>query len=547
TCHTAKNNAQQTLTGWGDGSNSNAIGKQDDNWVLLNEFTTWNEADKHHGSYVVLLQEKSQQMAKVMGVVDENGKSMIHRDTRCIACHSGIPIRELEMDPDHDGLITEAMVNKAELNRGVSCQGCHGTAEGIDQDTLGWDTEHISKWKWRFLDPHTKAEKFNYYDVRSPVSRTRMCLSCHVGNVREGRVVTHEMYAAGHPPLPGFEVETFSVQEPQHWRNFHQKSPNIRKEFLEKTKDWRDTDYRADDLHNTKDLLVGALVNLSEMITLTTDLADPKVSIPFGNERWASGKKGDWPELSSFSCYACHHDLEDRGWRIQRTPVGVPGRPPLHEWPFLLAEYAVKVTNKGAASNLLQDMEKVKLAAVDGPFGNQPELISQGRKLAKDLREYAKGLEDMPLPRTEAPQMLGQLVELVQNAQRDNLMLDYDSARQVVWAMRVIYEDAMRIEPSDTELYSKKPLEERPGWYSKDDAELTDFQKGMAEFQEIFMVDLRKGKRNDQLFGNDKRPILKWDAEAAMTPVGSYNPQQFLNALSNIRSKISEIKVTNGE
>ena len=32
-----------------------------------------------------------------------------------------------------------------------------------------------------------------------------MCLSCHLGNAREGRVVTHEMYAAGHPPLPGFE------------------------------------------------------------------------------------------------------------------------------------------------------------------------------------------------------------------------------------------------------------------------------------------------------------------------------------------------------
>ena len=32
-------------------------------------------------------------------------------------------------------------------------------------------------------------------------------------------MVTHEMYAAGHPPLPGFEIATFCSQMPPHWES----------------------------------------------------------------------------------------------------------------------------------------------------------------------------------------------------------------------------------------------------------------------------------------------------------------------------------------
>ena len=44
--------------------------------------------------------------------------------------------------------------------------------------------------------------------VRDPVRRTELCLSCHLGSTSENKMVTHAMYAAGHPPLPGFEMET---------------------------------------------------------------------------------------------------------------------------------------------------------------------------------------------------------------------------------------------------------------------------------------------------------------------------------------------------
>src|SRR5207248_334113 len=42
-------------------------------------------------------------------------------------------------------------------------------------------------------------------------------------NVKEGKIVTHEMYAAGHPPLPGIEIATFGDALPRHWETLTEK------------------------------------------------------------------------------------------------------------------------------------------------------------------------------------------------------------------------------------------------------------------------------------------------------------------------------------
>ena len=62
-------------------------------------------------------------------------------------------------------------------------------------------------------------------DLWDPVRRAETCASCHVGNHDEGKVVTHAMYAAGHPPLPGFETATFGDLEPRHWQYLSEKTP----------------------------------------------------------------------------------------------------------------------------------------------------------------------------------------------------------------------------------------------------------------------------------------------------------------------------------
>ena len=60
-------------------------------------------------------------------------------------------------------------------------------------------------------------------DLWDPIVRVRTCVSCHVGNVEQGKVLTHAMYAAGHPPLPGIEASTFAAAMPNHWKPLSQK------------------------------------------------------------------------------------------------------------------------------------------------------------------------------------------------------------------------------------------------------------------------------------------------------------------------------------
>src|SRR5262249_31933344 len=110
---------------------------------------------------------------------------------------------------------------------GVSCDGCHGPAQF-------WLAEHFAvdekgERAWRTLSPADKEAR-GMLDVRNPVKRAEMCMSCPVGSAAEGKIVTHSMYAAGHPPLPGFEVDGFSKNLPPHWRDlkdvpFLQKAP----------------------------------------------------------------------------------------------------------------------------------------------------------------------------------------------------------------------------------------------------------------------------------------------------------------------------------
>ena len=60
-------------------------------------------------------------------------------------------------------------------------------------------------------------------DLWDPVKRATKCASCHIGNPGEQKVVTHAMYAAGHPPLPGLETATFSDAMPRHWEYLREK------------------------------------------------------------------------------------------------------------------------------------------------------------------------------------------------------------------------------------------------------------------------------------------------------------------------------------
>ncbi len=488
-----------------------------DGWVLLNEVTIWATKDKHYQAYAVLLNARSQQMARIMKVVDNNGESQIHRDKRCLACHSGIPVHQLESD--NRGLVPVELTNDFRLTAGVSCEGCHGPAGKGEGGVEGWLSIHYNKDKWRFMSPKQKWEVHGYVDVRSPVAKTRMCLSCHLGNAHEGKVITHEMYAAGHPPLPGFEVESFIDQEPQHWRNFGDKSEKIRQAFLEKTK----SAYDSAHLHRTKSLLVGAVVNLSEMLKLSADIADADLK--------TSVARPEWPELANFACYACHHDLKAPAWRQDRQLYGMPGRPLLHEWTSALLEVVVDTAGI-TEDELNKHMSAVPQALNTVPFGAPKDLVPAARATADWLDDIARKLEHRDFTAADGRKILQGIVNI---AISENL--DYDSARQLVWAFSAVYSEL------NHSGISAKPGE-LTGWYEdgtgKPKAGLDQIETILASLDAMILLDLRKGREAQQEVSGQQRPVVEVDLTLVLPAVGGYEPAAFQKKFQNIQNRLDK-------
>ena len=397
----------------------------DDQWILYREFAIWSQSDKHGQAYAVLLNERSRQMGKLMGVKE------IHRDTRCLACHTGLPLAD--MMPDDKGMCASEVADMDDVRFGISCEGCHGSS-GDRAETKGWFFPHAiqpptdrsasrADGVWRYLSPQEKQEGFGYTDLRSPANRARACLSCHLGDAPTGRVVTHEMYAAGHPPLPGFEIGAFIQQMPRHWRHPVEKGEQLRKSFLEATRDplFAEGTFRPNGLPKTTAALVGAMASLSQSVTLLADLAEQRTSTLLA-------QRPQWPDLAQYDCFACHHELQSRGWRqFRKQRTGAPGRPLLREWPTALVRLAVDASGR-APEELERQLAPLHVAVAARPYGDPATLVQQARKVASWADDVAADLEKQVLTR-EAGETLRHTI-CQTGSER---IVDYDSARLLVW------------------------------------------------------------------------------------------------------------------
>ena len=174
--------------------------------------------------------------------------------------------------------------------------------------------------------PPAERERIGLFDLRSPARQADQCLSCHIGNANEGKVVTHDMYAAGHPPLPSIEVATFSDLIPRHWWLLAEKK------IREGPQGRRAT--RTGEQERTRLALVGAAVAPQDLDE-APGRRDPR---PTGT---AAVPGLDWPDYARFDCWSCHHDLKRESWRQARGFTGSPGRPPISEWPLAMVELGI--------------------------------------------------------------------------------------------------------------------------------------------------------------------------------------------------------------
>jgi hypothetical protein len=378
------------------------------------EVKIWKEQDKHKDAYVVLRSERAQRMSLILGIKDATA------DRSCLSCH-GVDIRDPNVKID----------KTFKPEEGVSCVACHGAhAEWVDIHGA-----RLQREKWRALSRAEKERDYGMTDLWNPATRAKTCAACHIGDSRQGKVITHAMYAAGHPPLPGFEVATFSNAMPRHWQDLKEKSPAVQ----------RLLSYTPGVHEETKAVIIGGVVELREALELLAAQAARRGLTKEPENRLL--------DLAQVDCYACHHELKTPSWRQERGYWGSPGRPPLRQWPLALVKLGI---DHAGLNRYLPDFESKLRALHDAfnrqPFGKLPEVARTARELAECCQDLESGLskKSTPYDQTAAVRLLRYLCVLSAAETPD-----YDSARQMAWAFEVIYSELDPKPAHDTEIQAK--------------------------------------------------------------------------------------------
>ena len=195
----------------------------------MTEYQTWANRDRHR---IALdwgqkgdkkSQSKSAERAWEIG--SHLGIDDVTECSKCIGCHSVLV-------PKGTGKQTSFQPK----NEGVTCVACHGVyREWVVQHQLTGESD----WT-RIKTRREKWEGFGMVDLWNPVTRARVCMSCHIGDPdpKAGKMITHAMYAAGHPPLPSIEVAAFSDEQPQHWLYLRCKGNKAKRGSNSTPNDW---------------------------------------------------------------------------------------------------------------------------------------------------------------------------------------------------------------------------------------------------------------------------------------------------------------------
>lgn len=255
--------------------------------------------------YIWLKHDKHSRAYSVLR--SEDGKRMARllgiadatKDRLCLECHATYV-------PDE-----ASRGERFQIEDGVSCESCHGAAE-------------------RWLSTHTDSDATHKENLANGLAdivplpeRATMCLSCHQGD--KNKWVSHDLYGAGHPRLT-FELDTFSALQPKHW--VVDKDYVQRKEAYIPVRAW----------------LVGQAAHAREVLRV---LRDPERT-----------KKGQFPELSVFDCFSCHHSLTEKQWK-HRTYGGKPGRLKLNLPSLVILQQAMAALDPSLASTMETQMKTV--------------------------------------------------------------------------------------------------------------------------------------------------------------------------------------------
>jgi hypothetical protein len=411
----------------------NGSPKFETNLVGLDEFHTWTDSDPHRFAYSG--SDPANPSLKLSGLTGERAQQMeralhwpagsaIKAEYGCVNCHA-TNLRSVASDPS---LAANEVRLAKELALGVGCEACHGPSSL-------WIDKHWKRAAWRDdreLTPQLKQKKYGIMDVRDPVERTKLCVSCHIGNLAEGKFVTHEMFAAGHPPLGTFEVETALNKMPPHWRSVTNQTPDEVRKFVH---------YQP--LNRTRSVALEGLVELRSSIAKLADAA-AQLQKPDAQARDTDGtpslaRPASVADFALYDCSACHHELVVPSRRQEQGYGGLtPGRLTPQYWSAPLAavgdKLATPLGGNGRPSTVAALLAPLNAALNRSPFGDPASVEPRAKEVIAGLDkliESAAGQKTL-----DVKQLIGELRRLAAAPPRDR-----ESAEQLAAAIDLVVGD----------------------------------------------------------------------------------------------------------
>jgi len=439
-------------------------------YILLNEGVTWQQSDPHSKAFKKLDGRDGTDNALAKSIGEKLGYDVAGA-VQCRTCHA--TDKSPTSKPD-------ARSDRFDLDSGVSCAACHGVSKA-------WQVEHYQevdgKLPWREKTATAKIKEkvevklkgedkeWGLADLRNPAVKANLCVSCHIGNPDEGKVVTHEMYAAGHPPLPPFELSTFQEGQPRHWARPTDKRLKYFEGVTGKDR-WDRFRYHPavgdaeGESSVARDHAVGTIAALRAEAALLVDDAERAI------------REKDSIDFARFDCYACHHDLKVPSDRQKGATDRAPGRPPLRANvgppASIVAEHGTTSPDPFLAevsAGFPEKWDALKKAAVVRPFGN-PEAVSKaGQEMRTWCDAFLKYQRVCPTPiytKNESTRLL----EMIAKRVEASAIADPELAMVMTWAYLNLARDLKKPLAGDAlkSLQSGVPLELRAEPFSAGDS-----------------------------------------------------------------------------
>lgn len=320
-------------------------------------------------------------------------------DSKIIAKHLGLqaPEKEPLCLNCHATYVPDGSLHgpKYRLADGVGCESCHGPAENYLQP----HTQHSNS--------HLENVKLGMTDLVSLSVRAQGCMKCHFGT--DDQTVNHRLIGAGHPRLT-YELDTYGVLQPNHWEI--------------------DDDYvqRKAAYNPARAWFAGQVARARAIIEA---LKSEKRS-----------KSGAWPELSLFTCYQCHHSLQEEQWK-NRSYGGHPGELRLNLSSLKMIEEGLRVLNPS-----LSNQFKEKVAALNSSYsqGSASSVVSELTSLLD--RPIRSLVETQSYTPAIAKTLLNHIAKFGATAS----FLPYETAEQCAMALSAL---SLTVDPSGR-TYQKK-------------------------------------------------------------------------------------------